>query len=79
MVFSMFSHYNVFHLAANMYVLHSFSTLAVSSLGKEQFMAVYLSGGVIANFVSYLYKTVLKTSVVSLGAVSSFIIKKNGN
>lgn len=68
MVLSTFSHYNIFHLGANMYVLHSFSTLAVSSLGKEHFMAVYLSGGVIANFASYLYRTVLKTSVVSLGA-----------
>ncbi|XP_032674279.1 presenilins-associated rhomboid-like protein, mitochondrial [Odontomachus brunneus] len=68
MVLSMFSHLSIFHLAGNMYVLHSFSTIAVSSLGKEQFLAVYLSGGVISSFVSYLYKTVTRTATMSLGA-----------
>lgn len=32
-------------MAANMYVLWSFSTSAVSMLGREQFVAVYLSAG----------------------------------
>ncbi|MGH0126300.1 UNVERIFIED_CONTAM: hypothetical protein FKN15_029313 [Acipenser sinensis] len=43
MIFSTFSHYSLFHMAANMYVLWSFSSSAVSLLGREQFMAVYLS------------------------------------
>ncbi|XP_011145563.1 presenilins-associated rhomboid-like protein, mitochondrial isoform X2 [Harpegnathos saltator] len=68
MVFSTFSHYNIFHLAANMFVLHSFSSLIVSTLGKEQFVALYLSSGVVSNFVSYIYKTILKLPVMSLGA-----------
>ncbi|MEQ2185347.1 hypothetical protein GOODEAATRI_017293 [Goodea atripinnis] len=37
------SHFSFFHMAANMYVLWSFSSSAVSMLGREQFMAVYLS------------------------------------
>lgn len=45
MIFSTFSHYSLFHMAANMYVLWSFSSSAVSLLGREQFMAVYLSAG----------------------------------
>jgi len=42
MVFSAFSHYSLFHLAANMFVLHSFSTSMVTLLGKEQ-VCLYLS------------------------------------
>lgn len=45
MILSTFSHFSFFHMAANMYVLWSFSTSAISMLGREQFMAVYLSAG----------------------------------
>jgi rhomboid-like protein len=45
MVLSSFSHYSVFHMVANMYVLWTFSTSIVSLLGREQFIAVYLSAG----------------------------------
>lgn len=45
MILSTFSHYSLFHMAANMYVLWSFSSSIVSLLGPEQFMAVYLSAG----------------------------------
>lgn len=41
MVLSTFSHYSLFHLFANMYVLHSFSA-ATNSLGREQFLGLYL-------------------------------------
>ncbi|CAB0036197.1 unnamed protein product [Trichogramma brassicae] len=68
MVLSMFSHFNLWHLAANMYVLHSFSTAAVGYLGKEQFLAVYLSSGVMSSFVSNAYKILLNRHGFSLGA-----------
>ncbi|CAH0557736.1 unnamed protein product [Brassicogethes aeneus] len=68
MLLSTFSHYSLFHLLANMYVLHSFSAGAVHSLGQEQFLALYLSGGVISSFTSYLYKVVMKKPGLSLGA-----------
>jgi len=68
MLLSTFSHYSLFHLAANMYVLHSFSTGAVATLGKEQFLGLYLSAGVISSFTSYLYKTITKQPGLSLGA-----------
>ncbi|KAL4608391.1 presenilins-associated rhomboid-like protein, mitochondrial [Arapaima gigas] len=45
MVLSAFSHYSLFHMAANMYVLWSFSSSIVSLLGREQFVAMYLSAG----------------------------------
>lgn len=45
MLLSTFSHFSLFHMAANMYVLWSFSSSVVSLLGCEQFIAVYLSAG----------------------------------
>lgn len=51
MVLSTFSHFSLFHMAANMYVLWSFSSSVVSLLGCEQFIAVYLSAG----NVKYIY------------------------
>lgn len=45
MLLSTFSHFSLFHMAANMYVLWSFSSSIVSLLGREQFIAVYLSAG----------------------------------
>uniref|UniRef100_A0A667YLV6 rhomboid protease n=1 Tax=Myripristis murdjan TaxID=586833 RepID=A0A667YLV6_9TELE len=68
MLLSTFSHFSFFHMAANMYVLWSFSSSIVSMLGREQFMAVYLSAGVISTFVSYVCKTATGRLGPSLGA-----------
>lgn len=68
MVLSTFSHYSGLHLLANMYVLHSFSTGAVHSLGKEQFLALYMTAGVVSSFTSYMYKIITKQPGLSLGA-----------
>ncbi|XP_044059095.1 presenilins-associated rhomboid-like protein, mitochondrial isoform X2 [Siniperca chuatsi] len=68
MLLSTFSHFSFFHMAANMYVLWSFSTSAVSMLGREQFVAVYLSAGVVSSFVSYVCKMATGRFGPSLGA-----------
>ncbi|CAL8363289.1 unnamed protein product [Merluccius merluccius] len=68
MLLSTFSHYSLLHLSANMYVLWSFSSSAVSMLGPEQFMAVYLSAGVISTMASYVAKTTTGRFGPSLGA-----------
>lgn len=68
MFLSTFSHYSLFHIFANMYVLHSFSNAAVLSLGREQFLAVYLSAGVIASLSSVVVKTITSTAGLSIGA-----------
>uniref|UniRef100_A0A8D3ADA5 rhomboid protease n=1 Tax=Scophthalmus maximus TaxID=52904 RepID=A0A8D3ADA5_SCOMX len=68
MLLSTFSHFSFFHMAANMYVLWSFSSSAVSMLGREQFLAVYLSAGVVSSFVSYVSKMVSGRFRPSLGA-----------
>ncbi|ELK00750.1 Presenilins-associated rhomboid-like protein, mitochondrial [Pteropus alecto] len=68
MLLSTFSHFSLFHMAANMYVLWSFSSSIVNILGQEQFMAMYLSAGVISSFVSYVCKVATGRYGPSLGA-----------
>ncbi|KAK5859931.1 hypothetical protein PBY51_021447 [Eleginops maclovinus] len=68
MLLSTFSHYSIFHMVANMYVLWTFSSGIVSILGREQFLAFYLSAGVISNMVSYTCKTASRSLHPSLGA-----------
>ena len=68
LLLSTFSHFSVLHLMANMYVLYNFSTIAVKKLGKEQFVALYLTSGVVASFSSYLYKVMIGLQNPSLGA-----------
>ena len=68
MFLSTFSHYSAFHIFANMYVLHSFANAAVLALGKEQFLAVYLSAGVIASMSSIFYKAITSQAGLSIGA-----------
>ncbi|CAD7077445.1 unnamed protein product [Hermetia illucens] len=68
MVLSTFSHYSFLHLLANMYVLHSFIGAAVNAVGREQFLGLYLSAGVLSSFTSYAYKVLTKQMGPSLGA-----------
>ncbi|XP_078480863.1 presenilin-associated rhomboid-like protein A, mitochondrial [Lampetra planeri] len=68
MVLSSFSHYSIIHMMANMYVLWTFSSGIVSLLGREQFIAFYLSAGVISSMVSYICKTASGRFYPSLGA-----------
>ncbi|XP_066455897.1 presenilin-associated rhomboid-like protein, mitochondrial isoform X2 [Eleutherodactylus coqui] len=68
MVLSTFSHFSFYHLAANMYVLWTFSSTVVSILGPEQFLALYLSAGVVSSFTSYVCKAATGNFHPSLGA-----------
>ncbi|XP_053738901.1 presenilins-associated rhomboid-like protein, mitochondrial [Synchiropus splendidus] len=68
MFLSTFSHYSAFHLMANMYVLWTFSSTIVSLFGREQFLAMYMSAGVISSMVSYMCKTASLRFYPSLGA-----------
>ncbi|XP_077954773.1 presenilin-associated rhomboid-like protein A, mitochondrial isoform X1 [Gasterosteus aculeatus] len=68
MILSSFSHYSVIHMVANMYVLWTFSSGIVSLLGREQFLAVYLSAGVISTMLSYICKAASGRLHPSLGA-----------
>ncbi|XP_003218448.2 presenilin-associated rhomboid-like protein, mitochondrial [Anolis carolinensis] len=68
MLLSTFSHFSFLHMAANMYVLWSFSTSIVSLLGREQFMALYFSAGVVSTFASYACKIATGRFGPSLGA-----------
>ncbi|KAH0564716.1 presenilins-associated rhomboid-like protein, mitochondrial isoform X1 [Cotesia glomerata] len=73
MVLSTFSHHSLLHLGTNMYVLHSFSTAAVGTLGTEQFVALYLTSGVLSSFASHLFKVVFQRPGLSLGASGAIL------
>jgi rhomboid-like protein len=68
MLLSTFSHFSLYHLAANMFVLHSFAPAAAQILGREQFLAMYLTSGVVASLGSHLHKLYIGSIVPSLGA-----------
>uniref|UniRef100_A0A8D8ZUP4 rhomboid protease n=1 Tax=Cacopsylla melanoneura TaxID=428564 RepID=A0A8D8ZUP4_9HEMI len=68
MLLSTFSHQSIFHLLANMFVLHSFMPNAVQDMGKEQFVGFYLTAGVFASLLSYTHKILVCGSGLSLGA-----------
>ncbi|CAL8127333.1 unnamed protein product [Orchesella dallaii] len=68
MLLSTFSHYSFFHLCANMFVLHSFLPAAAQIMGKEQFVALYLTSGTVASLGSHLHKVFVGSNVPSLGA-----------
>ncbi|KAG0702683.1 Presenilins-associated rhomboid-like protein, mitochondrial [Chionoecetes opilio] len=68
MFFSTFSHFAFIHFGLNMYVLHSFSSGVGRCLGKEQFLAMYLSGGVVSSLASHAFKVARRCPGPSLGA-----------
>lgn len=68
MLMSTFSHYAPFHIFVNMYVLHSFSAVACHSLGREQFLAFYLAGGVLSSLGGNVFKLLARSPGTSLGA-----------
>lgn len=73
MILSSFSHFSFLHMAANMYVLWSFSTSAISMFGREQFMAIYLSAGINLVSVSNWLPDLFTNWTVSSGVISSFV------
>ncbi|PIK56103.1 putative presenilins-associated rhomboid-like protein, mitochondrial [Apostichopus japonicus] len=68
MVLSTFSQFSFWHLAINMYVLWSFTPTIGAVLGREQFLAFYLTGGVWASFASYAVKVATSSVHPSIGA-----------
>ncbi|XP_076040491.1 presenilin-associated rhomboid-like protein, mitochondrial isoform X5 [Oratosquilla oratoria] len=68
MVLSTFSHYAIIHFGMNMFVLNTFSSSVGNVLGKEQFLAMYLSAGVMSSFASYIFKVGMHMPGPSLGA-----------
>jgi len=68
MLLSTFSHYTILHLGMNMYVLNSFSSGVCGTMGREQFLAMYLSAGVVSSYFSHAFKIATRIPGASLGA-----------
>ncbi|XP_041350581.1 presenilins-associated rhomboid-like protein, mitochondrial isoform X1 [Gigantopelta aegis] len=73
MVLSAFSHISFIHFACNMYVLWSFSTVALNLLGKEQLAALYISGAAVSSMASLTNKILRRSVVTSLGASGALL------
>jgi rhomboid-like protein len=68
---SCFSHQEFFHFALNMVGLWSFGRVVHDALGREQFLAMYVSAGIGANVVSHVCSLALRNArplLPSLGA-----------
>lgn len=69
MLLSSFSHYNLWHIAANMYVLWSFASVSLNLFGREQWLAVYVSAATISSLASMTNKILRRLPATpSLGA-----------
>ncbi|KAL2915880.1 hypothetical protein HK105_204581 [Polyrhizophydium stewartii] len=51
---SMFSHKDLIHIGVNMFVLHSFAPVVMSTIGTRQFLALYLFSGTLGALVSMM-------------------------
>ena len=68
MLGSIFSHRSFTHLLFNMLALNSFGTFLHDRMGREQFLAFYLSAGSASSLASHLYKSLRLNFTPSLGA-----------
>lgn len=68
MLGSIFSHRSFTHLLFNMLALNSFGTFLHERMGREQFLAFYLSAGTASSLASHLYKSLRLNFTPSLGA-----------
>ncbi|KAH8867906.1 Presenilins-associated rhomboid-like protein [Schistosoma japonicum] len=51
-----------------MYVLHSFTLSVISLIGVEDFVSVFIAGGIFSNYVSLINRLLRKSTFPSLGA-----------
>lgn len=68
MLTSMFSHISGMHLLVNMIALYSFGRVLHERMGREQFIAFYLSSGLVSSAGSHLVRVYRQDFTQSLGA-----------
>lgn len=68
MLGSIFSHKSLVHLGFNMLALNSFGTFLHEKMGREQFLAFYISSGMASSLTSHIYKSFRQNYTPSLGA-----------
>ena len=68
MLTSVFSHYSLPHLGFNMLALYSFGVPYAREHGGDEFLAFFVSAGVLSSYGSLLYKVLARVSAPSIGA-----------
>ena len=62
LVTALFSHIDPFHLAVNSFVLYSFGTNVINTLGTARFAFLYLGGGIVSSLAYVLWPYVIPKS-----------------
>lgn len=75
---STFSHHGPLHLAFNMLALYSFGQVLHDRMGREQFLAFYLTSGMTASLGSHLVKLWRGDGTRSLGASGALFAVAGG-
>merc|ERR1711962_393125 len=74
LLLSCFSHKEIWHLGANMYVLWSFAPLIHEIMGSEQLAAFYITGGCLSSLASHYFKVASRSGhLPSLGASGALL------
>ncbi|RCN47763.1 peptidase, S54 family [Ancylostoma caninum] len=74
MALSVFSHYNLVHLALNMYVVWSFTNVAVDKfLGPDQFWAFFITAGVVSSLFGLAHKALTRSPIRAVGASGAIL------
>ncbi len=76
---AVFSHFAVWHILINMYVLYSFGMVLEKVLGRRLFIIMYLSCGVISSFVhamvsNYILHQPDQAALGASGAISGLVL-----
>ncbi|KIH62648.1 peptidase, S54 family [Ancylostoma duodenale] len=74
MALSVFSHYNLVHLALNMYVVWSFTNVTVDKfLGPDQFWAFFITAGVVSSLFGLGHKALARSPIRAVGASGAIL------
>jgi membrane associated rhomboid family serine protease len=68
-VTSMFTHYDFFHILANMWTLYFFGSSVLQMLGARRFWIIYMVGGIMGSLVYILLGSAYSTAIGASGAI----------
>jgi membrane associated rhomboid family serine protease len=68
-VTSMFTHYDFFHILANMWTLYFFGSSVLQMVGPKRFWGIYMVGGIMGSLVYILLGPSYSTAIGASGAI----------
>lgn len=68
---ALFSHFSIPHILCNSIALLSIGPIVETAIGPKRFLAIYLLGGILGNFIAMVFHGVLQPNVLMAGASMS--------